>query len=350
MAKKEKSGLTAEEISVFCEQISLMLGSDIPLIEGIEALCEDYRGTRGAKALEVMRDEMHESGSLACAVAKAGVFPEYMTGMVRVGEDAGQLDRVMQGLAAYYLREAQLRRTAANAVRYPLTLIAVMALVVLVLVLRVLPIFDQALRSLGGDLPGYSLSMMRVGQAAGVGVFVVMVLILVCALVIYGLTRNGRHPELRRRLLMRIPALGRLQRLRTAQRFSAVLSMLLASGFPLEQALELIPSVFEGEDERTLMQKVCDRVLDGATVYDAVAETHLFDTLHLRMLRVGFTSGQADTAFAKVAQLEAEEIEEATGRLISLIEPLLVVVLSVMIGAILLAVMMPLAGVLSAMA
>ena len=68
------------------------------------------------------------------------------------------------------------------------------------------------------------------------------------------------------------------------------------------------------------------------------------------MLRVGFTSGQADTAFAKVAQLEAEEIEEATGRLISLIEPLLVVVLSVMIGAILLAVMMPLAGVLSAMA
>jgi len=350
MAGREKGGLSAEEIAVFCEQISLMLGSDIPLSEGIEALSEDWRGTRSAKALDAMNEQMQMSGSLAASVEAAGVFPEYMVGMVRVGEEAGQLDRVMRGLADHYAREAQVRRDTSSAVRYPLTLIAVMALVVLVLVLRVLPIFEQALLSLAGDLPGYSSSMMRMGQAAGIAVFAVMVVLLAGALAIWLLTRGGRRPGLRRKLLHMIPALDRLQRLMTAQRFSSVLSMLLSGGFPLEQALELMPSVFEGEQERTVTRAVCDKVLDGQTVYDAVAAAGIYDTLHLRMIKMGFTTGQADAAFEKVAQLESSEIEEATGRLIALIEPLLVVVLSVMIGAILLAVMMPLASVLSAIA
>ena len=99
-----------------------------------------------------------------------------------------------------------------------------------------------------------------------------------------------------------------------------------------------------------MAQRVSDRVLDGETVYDAVAGAGIFDALKLRMIRVGFASGQADVAFEKVAQLLAGEIDEATGRLIARLEPMLVALLSLMIGAILLAVMMPLAGVLSAMA
>ena len=350
MAERKNNGFSAGEIAVFCEQLSLMITSDIPLSEGVEAMCEDTRAGSGAQAYAAMNEEMQRTGSLAEAVAAAGAFPEYMVGMVRVGEEAGQLERVLSGLAEHYAREARVRSTALSAVRYPLTLVAVMSLVVLVLVLRVLPIFEQALSSLAGGLPGYSTSMMHIGQAAGIAVFAVLALALVAALVTFLLLRGGRRPALRERLLRAVPPLRRLQGLVTAQRFASVLGMLLSGGFPLETALSLIPSVFEGERERAMAQRVSDQVLDGETVYDAVAGAGIFDALKLRMIRVGFASGQADMAFDKVAQLLAGEIDEATGRLIARLEPMLVALLSLMIGAILLAVMMPLAGVLSAMA
>jgi len=142
----------AEEISVFCEQISLILSSNISLYEGVEALQSGYAGTGGQEALRAMDEEMKGSGSFAAAVSASGVFPAYMTGMVRVGEESGELEAVMQGLAAYYHQEAQLRAGAASAVRYPLTLMGVMALVIAVLVFQVIPIFEQAFRSLSGGI------------------------------------------------------------------------------------------------------------------------------------------------------------------------------------------------------
>ena len=89
MAERKNNRFSAEEIAVFCEQLSLMLTSDIPLSEGVEAMCEDARGEHGAQAYAAVNEEMQRSGSLAEAVSAAGAFPEYMAGMIRVGEEAG---------------------------------------------------------------------------------------------------------------------------------------------------------------------------------------------------------------------------------------------------------------------
>lgn len=350
MKKEKKALLTAEEIAVFCEQISLMLGAGIPLYEGMETLEGDFAGTGAQDAFARLCAEVKNSGSLAAGAEASGMFPPYMTGMLRVGEEAGQLDTVVEALALHYAREAQIRRTAMSAVRYPLTLMAVMALVVTVLVFQVMPIFERALFSLSGGAGGASASAMRVGQAAGAAVFAVLVIALTAAGVLALLMRGGRRPQLRRRLLTMTPALARLHKLMTAQKLASVLSMLLRGGFPLEQALDLLPEVYDGEEEKQMMREAGEKMLAGETIGDVIARMGLFEPLHLRMIRVGFASGQADAALAKTADLLAQEIDDATGRLIAMIEPALVVVLSAMIGAILLAVMMPLAGVLGAMA
>lgn len=348
MAEKNKA-FSPEEISVFCEQITLILRSSVPLQEGVEALAGGYEGTDGEVAFVRLNDVMQESGSLAQALEACGGFPAYMTGMVKVGEESGQLDTVMEALAGYYMREAQIRQAASSAVRYPLTLMSVMALVILVLVFHVLPIFEQAFASLSGGAMGASWSMLRVGQAAGVAVFMLMLVALCSALVIWLLIKDGRHPSVRRRLIGVVPTLARVNRLMTAQRLASMMSMLLGGGFPLEPALELMPDVIEGDEEKRMMRDLAQRVIDGEPVADAIEKTGLFGALHMRMIRVGFASGQADAALARVAALEAQEIDDAMARLVALIEPVLVIALSAMIGAILLSVMMPLAGVLSAM-
>jgi len=349
MRKGNKPAFGAEEISVFCEQISLILSANIPLYEGMETLEGDYAGTAGEEAFRAMNNEMQESGSLAAAVEAAGVFPDYMTGMVRVGEEAGQLETVMRSLAQHYMREAQIRSSAINAVRYPLTLMGVMLLVIAVLVFQVMPVFEKAFTSLSGGMSGTSAAMMRAGQTAGLAVLAVMLLMLgVCGLLAM-LMRGGKHPQLKERLIHSVKPLARINRLMTAQKFASVMSMLLGSGFPMEQALELMQTVYDSEKSKALMRETVQRVLGGEMIASAVEATGLFDPLYLRMIRVGFAAGQADEALGKVAKLQAQEIDDAMGRLISLIEPVLVIALSAMIGALMLSVMMPLAGVLSAM-
>ena len=192
--------------------------------------------------------------------------------------------------------------------------------------------------------------MLRVGQAAGITVFALMLLMIGAAIVLYMLLRNGRHPALRAGLMRLFPPLKRLQRMITAQKLASVLSMLLGSGFPLEQALEMMPEVYTEEQEKKVMKAAAQKAVDGRPMAEIIEESGLFDALHMRMIRVGFASGQADAALGKVADLQAQAIDEAMARMIALIEPALVIVLSAMIGAILLSVMMPLAGVLSVMA
>ena len=250
MAKRRERTWGAEEIAAFCEQISLILGAGIPLDEGVDALKESCSGMDAEAVFCSMSAAVKESGSLASAIREAKVFPLYAEGMVRVGEESGQLDSVMRGLADHYQQEAQIRRSALSAVRYPLTLMTVMALVVTVLVFQVMPIFERAFRSLSGGMSMASASMMRAGSAAGMFVFVVMLMILAAALVIRLLLADGKRPALRRKLITMVPAMAKLQRMMSAQRLASVLSMLLGSGFPLEQALELLTEIFETEEER----------------------------------------------------------------------------------------------------
>ena len=348
MHKRNKPAFSAEEISVFCEQVSLILSANIPLYEGMETLESDYKGSACETAFSVMNERMRESGSLAEAIDASGVFPEYMVGMVRVGEEAGQLDAVMRSLAQHYMHEAQIRASAVNAVRYPLTLMGVMLLVIAVLVLQVMPVFEKAFTSLSGGLNGASAAMMRVGQTAGLVLLAVMLILMGACMAAILLVRSGKYPQMKEKL-MSVKPLARLNRLMTAQRFASIMAMLLGSGFPMEQALEMMETVYDSAKAKALMRATGERILGGETIASVIEATALFDPLYLRMIRVGFAAGQADEALAKVAKLQTQEIDDAMNRMIALIEPVLVIALSAMIGALMLSVMMPLAGILSAM-
>ena len=201
MHKRNRPAFAVEEISVFCEQISLILSANIPLYEGLETLESDYQGTSGEAALRTMNARMQEDGSLASAIEAAGVFPQYMTGMVRVGEEAGRLDTVMHSLARHYMREAQIRTGVVSAIRYPLTLMGVMMLVIAVLVLQVMPVFEKAFTSLSGGLNGTSAAMMRVGQMAGLIVLGVMLILLSACVVAALLIRSGKYPQMKEKFL-----------------------------------------------------------------------------------------------------------------------------------------------------
>jgi type IV pilus assembly protein PilC len=341
--------LPADETAMFCEQVSLLLQSGIALHDGMEALAQSYSGTRYADQFERLSRIIKDTGFLHEAVGQLSIFPPYMVDMVRIGERAGTLERVMQGLALYYDREHQLRITIKNAVSYPLLMMALMAVVVTVLIVRVLPMFSEILGNLGGNLPASATARMDMGMGAGAFVLALTALVMAVVVLVAALIKLGRRDQVARFFLRGSRRLRYIAGRLSAGRFASAMQMLIGSGFPLEQALALAEDVAADSLSKDKVRMLRAQTNAGKAFADAVESAGIFDPLHAKMIRIGHLSGQTETVMARLADLYQDEADDAIRRLVAAIEPTLVAVLSIVIGGILLAVMLPLANLMSSL-
>lgn len=350
MAQTNAKGkyLAPDEIAMFCEQVALILKSGIPLYDGIEALCETYRDTQYAQTFDNLNKVVKESGTLFSAVEQAGIFPPYMVEMIHIGETAGKLDDVMDGLAEHYQREDKVRASIKNAVLYPVVMVMMMAVVIAVLVSKVMPIFNQVFRSLGSEMDTTMTTIMNFGVTVGYAVLVLVAVLLVVLLIGFILYKTGHGRGVTRLINRLFPPIRRVMEKTSSGRFASVLSMMMTAGFPIGEALDLTPKVLT--DERTL-EKVnqCARAINenGVELPKAIAQAELFEPIYNKMIQVGFYAGQMDRVMKKIADIYDDEIDDGIRHLVGLIEPSLVAVLAIVIGGILLAVMLPLASIMS---
>ena len=322
-----KQGLTPMELSSFCLEVALMLGAGMALYSGMEALEKTYENDPHAQLYQAIGSGVVETGSLHDALEATHAFPRYMVEMCGIGEQTGHLEEVMQGLSVYYERESRIRQAVRSAVTYPLVLAVMMVLILLVLILKVMPVFRRVLGSMGVAMTSSGSAMMAVGTVIG---WVVLVLVLLCTAGIIAcvlLMKTQRRERVLAALRRVFPPLRQLSLRLASSRAASVLAMMLSGGFPLEQALEMVPQ--------------------GESFSDALTSSRLFDEIHRQMLRMGIAAGREDQVMEKIAQTYEEQVEEGVSNLVSIIEPTMVAALSIVIGAVLLSVMLPMAGIIS---
>ena len=180
-SKQKRAWMTPSEVSLFCQQVELLLQSGIPLYEGMRSLADNYQSTPYREALTELAQKVDETGSLYEGMRESPLFPAYVREMVRLGERLGELENVCHGLATYYEREDNIRKAIRNAVTYPLVLIAMMACVIAVLMTRVLPIFRQVLGEMG-EVTREGGSLASLGMGLGYGVLAVLGVLILCLL------------------------------------------------------------------------------------------------------------------------------------------------------------------------
>ena len=339
--------LSASELSIFCKQVALILHSGVPMHDGMEALCNNYKGTVYEPALALVNDTVKQNGTLNEALSLAKVFPPYMVQMVKIGEQAGKLDEVMASLSRYYAREQKIKHAIKNAVIYPVCLIVMMAVVILVLVVRVLPIFEQVYWSLGADVPAAASALMAFGVNAGMAVLIIAGAVILISLVVGLLLRTGKRFQILDGLGKFLRPLYRLNACLTAGRFASNMSMMLAGGFPLAESLPLIEDVMADPRGRAKIRTCATLMEQGTPFPDAIAAAGMFEPLHNKMIQIGHMTGQTEKVMADLADMYQEQMDNDIARLIVMIEPTMVVMLSVIIGAILLAVMLPMISIMS---
>lgn len=346
--KKKNAAMTPLELSNFCSQISLMLKAGMPLETGLE-LMAGKRDEKEAPVYAHMYESLSQTGSLYDAMQGNSCFPEYLVEMTGIGERTGHLEDVMRGMTAYYEQEARMKDALRNAVTYPLVLGGMLIAIVLILLWKVLPVFRRVLTSMGVGVSESSGGLMQLGATIGWIVLCVVGVVLLGVLACLILYKTPVKNKMMRVLRRVIPALGNLSMRISGSRVASVLSMMLSSGFLMEDALGTVPRVLDDSDAVEKVKRISEKINQGETFSDAIAASGLFDELYTRLLQTGVMTGSEDMVMEKIAAAYEEETEAGIARIISVIEPTVVALLSVVIGAVLLSVMLPMASILTSL-
>ena len=348
MAADRMIKLEPAELAWLCEQIALVQRSGILLTEGMELLAESADIPRLKTVLTRLSQEIQRMIPLSEAMEALHVFPDYLVRMVRIGEASGTTDQVLSGLSDFYQRDSEMKKKVRNALIYPLVLFFMMLAIIILLIVRVLPVFSEILTSFGGRMPPFSQGLLTFGLfMAGQAYWLIplLVLLVVCVYVWLRHSRGGNRIVDRARL--RLPMIGPLYRRLYAARFATSLHYLLRSGIDLDAALSMTESVM---DNSWVSEKVAAsraRVHKGDDLFVALQETELFPRLFVRMLALGSKAGELDTVMNKLSLAYEQEVSNRLTRLTGLVEPFLVIILSLIVGGILLTVMLPLVEIMS---
>ena len=349
MSEKKRQKISAAELSTFCGQVALILEAGLPLYDGMEILAGTDSGSENAEMFKAVSDGVTATGSLYEALKADDRWPRYLVEMVGVGERSGQMEKIMRGLETYYAREDRIRSSIVSAVTYPIILGILLVVIVLILLWRVLPVFQRVLNSMGIGLNESGSSLMRIGSVIGWVVMIVIALLVIASIAVVILLRTKHHDKIMNLLQKLFPAMADIRTKLTASRVSGVLSMMLSGGFPTDEALEMTEAVIGDTDAAEKVGKIRTGMQDGKSLSDAIVDAKLFSELHCRMIKMGAATGKEDQVLEKLSNLYEEEVEDNITRLVSIIEPTLVAVLAIVIGAVLLAVILPMAGILSSL-
>lgn len=348
MARERKVRLEASELAWLCEQVALVQKSGIPLPEGIDLLAESSDMPRLSTVLNALSEEMKRMIPLSEAMDNIGTFPPYLVNMAKIGELSGNLDKVMESLSQFYVRDAELRRKLRGSLIYPLVLLVMMLGVIVLLVARVLPVFSQILTSFGTGMPAFSQGLLSLGifiSSHWVWLLPAVVIAGAGLYMFFSYYTPGRNLLDKARL--KLPVLGPLFRRVYASRFSASLSYMLRSAIDMDTALLMTESIMDNSIVARRIAECRKKIAAGEDTFKALQETDLFPRLFIRMLSLGNRTGDLDTVMQKIAGAYESEVDSRLSRMTGLVEPLLVLLLSLIVGAILLTVMLPLVEIMA---
>ena len=339
--------LSNTEISSFCRQMALIIQAGITPAEGVDILIHDTINKEGKELLQQIGEACRNGEYLHQAIASTEVFPNYVITLIALGEESGNLDSVLLSLAQYYEREQNIAESIKSAVTYPLIMIIMMFIVILVLVLKVLPIFRQVFVQLGTEMSPLAESLLSLGNSLSKYsiLFTVLLFLLIGACLFFYKTAGGRKKM--QRFLSHFSLTKGFYDKVASGRFASGMYLAFTSGMDTYQSLDMISHIVENEEMSQKIEICKKEIEEHSNLPEALTKAEIFSSLYSRMVAVGFRSGSIDVVMKQISQNYEDETDKQIAKIVSVIEPTLVILLSLIVGIILLSVLLPLMGIMS---
>lgn len=349
MKKTKINKLSSSELSFFCMQVALILKSGMLISEGISLIHNDLEDCKVKDALSILIEELSNKEPLYTAMEKSGYFPAYLINMSEIGSLTGSLEDVMTSLSEYYDRDEYIKLKIKNSIFYPAMLFVMMSFVIILLVAKVFPIFENMIMELGGELSSEASILMSFSTGIMAGkftmYFVIVMLVLILGACILLKTKNGKV-HFNNFLENFILTKSIMQKI-IAYRFASSMSLLLSSGMNIDKSINILLDVVENTTLKNKVEVCSKSIEDGESFIESVSKLSLFSNMHLQMLNMGQRTGEMDNVMKKLTNIYENEADQLLNNAVALIEPILVGILSIVIGVILISVMLPLMNIMS---
>ncbi|MFH0811032.1 MAG: type II secretion system F family protein [Pseudomonadota bacterium] len=346
-----KPKVSTRELLIFLRQFSTMIDAGLPLVQCLDILSSQQDNKTFREILLQIKEDVESGSTFADALKKhPKVFDELFINMVAAGEMGGILDTILNRLAAYIEKSVRLKKRVKGAMVYPAVVMCVALIVVMVILIYVIPVFQEMFRSNGGELPKPTQVVVWLSEMAKkyILVFFVGLVGLGIACKKFYATPKGR--ALVDSLLLRLPLFGTLVRKLAVARFTRTLSTMLSSGVPILDSLEIVAKTAGNKTIEGAVYRTRESISEGRSIAEPLAETQVFPPMVIQMIAVGEATGELDGMLSKIADFYDEEVDNAVSALTAMIEPILMVFLGATVGGMLIAMYLPIFNMAGAVA
>jgi len=338
-----KKKIKPMDIALFTRQMATMMKAGVPLVQAFEIVSDGLENPSMREVVLKLKADVESGNNFAGALRQhPRLFDDLYCSLIESGEASGSLETMLDRVALYKEKTEALKQKIKKAVKYPIAVICVAVIVTGILLVKVVPTFQELFEGFGAELPAFTQFVINLSE--GLQSNFLMVLLVGAALVI-GFTearkRSQAFHDAVDRTLLRVPVVGPITHKATVARFARTLSTTFAAGVPLIEALDACAGATGNVVYRKAVLQVKEDVATGQQLQFAMRSTGVFPAMALQMTAIGEESGALDAMLGKVATYYEDEVDNLVDGLTSMLEPMIMAILGVLIGGLIIAMYLP---------
>lgn len=335
--------ITPADIAIFSRQLATMLKAGIPLVQAFEIVGAGHENAAMQKLIMAVKVDVEGGSALAESLAKHPLyFDDLFVNLVEAGEQAGALETLLEKIATYKEKTEAIKKKIKKAVTYPAAVLVVAFVVTIILMIFVIPAFEDLFKGFGADLPAFTRVVIEISQfIRDRGWVLAMMAGGAIYTFLYFKKRSRPMRHFLDRMALNMPIIGPIIQKAAIARYARTLSTMFSAGVPLVEALESVAGATGNIVYEVGVLQIRDEVATGQRLQQAMENTDLFPNMVIQMIAVGEESGSLDDMSAKVADFYEEDVDNAVDNLSSLLEPMIMSILGILVGGLVVAMYLP---------
>lgn len=330
------------EVIAFLRQFAVMIKATIPISESLNVLRNQKHTKAFKKVLMQVYYDVQSGVLLSEAFAKhPKVFPDFVTNMVAIGEESGQLESVLTSLASYYENDRIIKRKAKSAMTYPMILVVLTIIVFFFITLFILPQFQSTISELGGEVPTITKVIMGISDFIRSNILFIIIGVVVIILLIYLFFKTNKGKYIKDWLKLKIPFIGAISKNLITARFSRAFIILLGSGMTITDCLDNLKKMLGNRVFQDKFAYTIAEVKRGRRIAQAMENTKIFPPILSEMINVGERSSNLEEVLASTTTYFDDMVNQSITRATTALEPIMIVILGVVVGVVILSVLLP---------
>ncbi|MBM9604235.1 type II secretion system F family protein [Desulfopila inferna] len=334
--------ITGKDIVVFTRQLSTMIDAGLPLVQCLDILGNQQDNATFKKVLKDIQKDVESGTTFADSMRKhPKVFDNLYSNMIEAGETGGILDTILSRLAVFMEKAMALKKKIKGAMTYPLICLAISILILAVILIFVIPVFDEMFTSFDSALPVPTQIVINMSNFFKSNFIFILLGIAVIVFIFKKIYNTERGRITIDGAMLKAPVFGILIRKVAVAKFTRTLSTMLQSGVPILEALQVVGRTAGNKVIEIAVFRVSDAIAEGRPIAEPLAESGVFPNMVVQMINVGESVGALDTMLEKIADFYDEEVDQTVENLTAMIEPFMMVFLGGMIGGLVVAMYLP---------